>query len=72
MANDTNFTDVQTFFKSQDFLNISAFAKKAGINPSLLRQYASGTKQPSAQQVERIKTAILTIAEELEKVRLGP
>src|SRR6218665_4139827 len=31
--------DLQAFFEEYDFLNITAVAKRSGINPALVRQY---------------------------------
>ena len=36
--------DLQSFFEYFSFLNVSEIAKRAGINPSLMRQYTSGIK----------------------------
>ena len=43
--------DLTTLFLHKQFLNISAIAEKAGINPSLMRQYAIGKKFPSKEIV---------------------
>ena len=42
--------DVYALFMQFDYLKISKVAERAGINPGLLRQYASGVKHPSASQ----------------------
>src|SRR5258705_8944113 len=42
--------DLTVFFEQFDFLKQSKVAELAGINPGLLRQYASGVKNPSADQ----------------------
>ena len=36
--------DLQSFFNYFSFLNVTEIAKRAGINPSLMRQYSSGIK----------------------------
>src|SRR5438874_13724650 len=42
--------DLSVFFEKFDFLNQSKIAEMSGINPGLLRQYASGVKHPSKEQ----------------------
>lgn len=64
--------DTQAFFESFDFLNISAVAKAAGINQSLLRQYAKGIKHPSAERVRVIEKAIHDLADQMRRVSLVP
>ena len=59
-----------------DFFNLfapikqTAVAKKAGINPSLLRQYARGIKHPSLLQAKKIQEAIHQLARELLRVNI--
>lgn len=62
--------DLATFFEQFDELNITAIAARAGINPSLLRQYKSGHKYPSAEQVKKIEDAIHALGKELIKINL--
>lgn len=62
--------DLRVFFDRFDALNQSKLAKLASINPSLLRQYASGTKFPSVQQALKIEQAIHRLATELSKVSI--
>ena len=48
---------IEGIFDTFSFLKISAVAREAGINESLLRQYANGIKYPSiptAQKIERV------------------
>lgn len=49
--------DVGAFF-SYYCINVTAFAQYAGMNASLLRQYACGLKSPSKQTIEKIREAI--------------
>jgi hypothetical protein len=53
-------------------LKISAVAKEAGMNPTLLRQYLSGIKRPSMEQVRRVQEALHRVAERLLAVQLVP
>ncbi|MGV3527326.1 MAG: helix-turn-helix domain-containing protein [Flavisolibacter sp.] len=62
--------DLTAFFESHNYLNISDIAKKAGISPTLMRQYASGIKFPSEDRVMKIEQAIHGIGRELTRVRL--
>ncbi len=62
--------DTQAFFESFGFLNISAVAKAAGINQSLLRQYAKGIKHPSVDRVRVIEKTIHNLADQMSSVSL--
>jgi hypothetical protein len=57
--------DLQAYFQEHDYLKISSVAAEAGLNPGLLRQYASGVKYPSEDQADKIRKAINRIAKEL-------
>ncbi len=62
--------DIRDFFGLFAPIKQTAVALKAGINPSLLRQYARGIKHPSLEQVKKIETAIHQLGRELLKIRL--
>jgi predicted RNase H-like HicB family nuclease len=62
--------DLSVFFESFDMLKISSVAGKAGINASLMRQYASGIKNPSRQQVAKIEKTLHRLGAALSQVRL--
>ncbi|HLG38221.1 MAG TPA: helix-turn-helix transcriptional regulator [Chitinophagaceae bacterium] len=62
--------DLTVFFEKFDFLKQSKVAELAGINPGLLRQYASGVKNPSADQARKIEKAVHQLAKELQSVSL--
>ncbi|MBX3240841.1 MAG: hypothetical protein KIT80_15155 [Chitinophagaceae bacterium] len=62
--------DIQAFFTEHDYLTASLIAKRAGINPGLMRQYSSGVKYPSAVQAQKIEQAIKEVGKELSSVRL--
>lgn len=49
--------DVGAFFSYYP-LNVTAFAKYIGMNPSLLRQYTSGQKEPKGKNLEKIRQGI--------------
>lgn len=49
--------DIGAFF-SYYCINVTAFAQYAGMNASLLRQYACGLKSPTTQTIRKIRDAI--------------
>src|SRR3979490_3182449 len=49
--------DLQAYFQEHNYLKISSVAEQAGLNPGLLRQYASGVKYPSEDQANKIRDA---------------
>jgi hypothetical protein len=59
--------DVYSLFDQFDFLNISKVAKYAGIHPGLLRQYASGVKNPSLNQAKKIEETLHKLAGQMQK-----
>ncbi|MBO9637006.1 MAG: hypothetical protein J7576_02465 [Siphonobacter aquaeclarae] len=62
--------DLSSFFDAFDYLKISKIAERAGINTSLLRHYAAGSKTASAEQVGKIENAVHALAQELAAVSL--
>ena len=62
--------DLQAFFKEFNELKISSIAERADLNPSLLRQYASGSKYPSVDQAKKIELAVHELAQKLNKVAI--
>lgn len=62
--------DLQSFFAEHDFLNVSSIARHAGMNESLVRQYASGKKFPSTEQTKKIETVIKSLAKDLNRISL--
>ena len=62
--------DLTVFFEEFSFLNQSKIAELSGINPGLLRQYASGVKNPSDVQAKKIQTAIHELALRLKNVQI--
>lgn len=62
--------DLTSFFDEYDFLKQSKIAELAGMNPGLLRQYASGVKFPSADQAKKIEKAVHDLAKELRAVSI--
>lgn len=57
--------DIPSFFNYFDWINITAFAKKAGINESKMRAYKSGAATASEKTLKRIFSTVKTIGAEL-------
>ncbi len=57
-------TPLQRFFLEHKEINVSEFAKRIGINASLLRNYINGFKQPSKERENAIFAAIQTLGNE--------
>ena len=57
--------DIQSFFSYFSFLNVSKVAEKAGINPSLMRQYASGAAKAGEKQYGKLSAAVRAFGKEL-------
>ena len=63
--------DLTVFFEEFSFLNQSKIAELSGINPGLLRQYASGVKNPSKEQANKIQTSIRDLADKLRTIKIS-
>lgn len=71
--NDIKFEiDFKQFFKYYKVINAKFLAEKIGMNATLLSQYVSGTKKPSAKQTEKILSGIHQIGQELSEINLLP
>lgn len=55
---------IQRFFLTHEEINVSGFARKFGLNPSLLRSYVNGFKTPSKRKEEEIIRLIHRLGEE--------
>ncbi len=51
-------------------IKISTFARKIGMNESLLRKYKAGIVIPSKKQLKRIEVGIHELGKELMKVKM--
>lgn len=58
--------DVQAFFKEFSFLNATEIARRAGINPSLMRQYVSGVKTAGEKTYQRLNACMSNIKADLQ------
>lgn len=61
--------DIASLFDYYSFINVSALAKRIGINPSLMRQYKRG-QYISKEQMSKIEKEINRIGTELSAVSL--
>ncbi|MBZ9632082.1 type II toxin-antitoxin system HicB family antitoxin [Salegentibacter sp. LM13S] len=61
--------DIASFFKLLP-IKISAIAEKTGINPSLMRQYASGKANASEERARKIEKAIHELGEDLLSISI--
>ena len=57
--------ELYDLFMAHPEINASAVARRLGISQSLLAQYIGGTKKPSAERLERIKSELRHIGKEL-------
>lgn len=56
--------DVGSYFDYYP-VNVTAFANYIGMNASLLRQYASGAKNPQAKSLKRIQEGFLKLSKDM-------
>lgn len=61
--------DLQSFFNFYKVINAKALSDRIGMNQSLLAQYISGKKKPSANQTQRILRGVQQIGRELAEIR---
>jgi len=62
--------DVASVFNYFDFINVTKFAKWAGINSTLMRQYKSCSTYISEVQAKKIEQALRRIGRELSAISL--
>lgn len=61
--------DMPSFLNCYNYLNMTKLADRAGINPSLMRQYKRG-QYVSEKQASKIQEAVHKIGQELLAIRL--
>ena len=61
-------TTLQRFFLTHKELNLAEFAKRIGLNASLLRNYINGFKKPSPEREAMILEAIKALGKEYLQV----
>lgn len=62
--------DLPSFFNCFDWINVSQFAKRAGINESKMRQYKAGIASASEETMNKILGVVREIGNELKAVRM--
>ena len=59
---------LQRFFLTHKEINVAEFARRIGMNPTLLRNYINGFKKPSKEREQEILGHIHKLGEELTRV----
>ena len=62
--------DVASIFDYYNWINVTKFASRAGINASLMRQYKQGLTYISEEQVKKIENALHYAGNELQAAQL--
>ena len=62
--------DIASMFDYYDWINVSKFAQKAGINPSLMRQYRTRQTYISENQKYKIESTLHSLGNELAAIKL--
>jgi len=62
--------DIASMFDYYNWINVSKFARKAGINPSLMRQYRMGKTYISENQINKIESTLHSLGNELAAIKL--
>ena len=68
LYDDAEPTRLQRFFLTHKELNVAEFAKRIGINASLLRNYINGFKKPSPEREASILAEIRKLGKEYASV----
>ncbi len=58
--------DIPSFFNYFDWINISAFAKQAGINESKMRAYKAGLSTASEKTLNKIRSTLKDMCAAME------
>lgn len=61
--------DLPQFFAFYKVINAKALSERIGMNSSLLAQYISGAKKPSAMQARRILEGVQQVGRELMAIQ---
>ena len=62
--------DLSSIFDYYNWINVTQFAKIAGINAGLMRRYKAGDTYISEAQTKKIEIALRKLGEELTAIRL--
>jgi transcriptional regulator with XRE-family HTH domain len=61
---------INELFEKMDFLKQVNVAYRCNMNAGRLRQYTSGVREPSHEQLKQIESALHKLGDELSKVKL--
>ena len=61
--------DIASFFNYFDWINVSKFARRTGVNGSLMRRYRSG-EYISQRQVSKIEKTLNELGREISEIKL--
>ena len=62
--------DIASVFNCYNWINVSQFAQRAGVNPSLMRQYRMGKTYISENQIGKIESTLHSLGKELAAIKL--
>lgn len=54
----------QKFFLTHKEINVAEFAKRIGLNPTLLRNYINGFKTPSQERIQMIMESVARLGQD--------
>ena len=57
--------DLQSFFEYFSVFNVTEVARRAGINPTLMRQYTSGVKKAGEKTYAKLSACISDIKKDM-------
>ncbi len=62
--------DVGSLFSYYDFINAAGVAREIGLSSSVMRQYAIGTRKPSAERKAQIINGFKSLANKMQTAAL--
>lgn len=63
--------DVGSLFNYYDFINVAGVSREVGINSSVMRQYATGVRRPSAERRAKIENGLRQMAHKILSAHLA-
>lgn len=63
--------DIGSLFDYYSYLNIEGFAKRLGISPTVMRQYATSKRNPSQARIDQIQKGLSEIASEMQSIAVA-
>ena len=61
--------DLSGFFKTYNYFDVNAFAKRIGMSALMMQHYKTGTEKASTRQKNEIFSGIYSVANELSAVK---